>query len=73
MKIQPYHEVTEPLTTCSWNDWFNFLSLLIPPFIFFFLSLFSPLSLFWGGGGLLPPQPPPLPTLLSVEISDIGL
>ena len=29
-----------PMTTCSGNDWFNFLSLLIPLFSFFFLSLF---------------------------------
>ena len=55
----------EPMTTCSWNDWFNFLSLLVLLFSFFFFSLSFPLlsplfsSLFFfffgGRGGLQPP------------------
>ena len=54
-----------PMTACSWNDWFNFLSLLIPLFSFFFpLSFFlSPLSLFFSlfflvGGATAPLAPP---------------
>ena len=53
-----------PMTTCSWNDWFNFLSLLIPLCSFFILSLFLSPSLFFFlvGGGLQPPQSPlPMP------------
>ena len=50
-------------TTWSWNDWFNFPSLFIPLFSFFFLSVFlSPLSLlffFGGGGGCSALSPPP--------------
>ena len=46
------------MTTCSWNDWFNLLSLLIPLFSFYFLSRslllpsLSSLFFFGGGGGL---------------------
>ena len=53
------------LKTCSWNDWFNFLFVLILFFSFFFLSLFlsppslfSSLSFFWGGGNCSPFGPP---------------
>ena len=53
-----------PVKTRSWNDWFNFLSLFIPLFSFFFLSLFlsplSPLSLLFFFG-------PPLPTPLVIQ------
>ena len=53
------------MTACSWNDWFNFLSLLVPLFSFFFFSLSFPLPsllfsfFFWGGGGGGSPLSPP--------------
>ena len=52
-----------PMTTCSWNDWFNFLSLLIPLFSLFLSS--SPLTLllspfFVGRGAEGAAAPPPL-------------
>ena len=61
----------KPMTTCSWNDWFNFLSLFDSSFFFLF-SFSLPLSFLFsslfGGEGLQPPQPPPLPKPLSQHV-----
>ena len=61
-----------PMTTCSWNDWFSFLSLLIPLFTFFSHSVFlSPLSLFFSGGAAAPSALLPTPVDVLNDITPV--